>query len=412
VTASATDFSAAFYNPAGLARSETVELGVGRLGFGSGLTIRGRPSPIADPTAVLVGARLPIPLGGVLERRLYLGLALSVPPTSAGRILARDPDEPFFPLYDNRTQRLVIVPALGVRLTDRLSLGIGVNYLAGLAGAVQGTTGASRAIEPRVDEGLPATAAVHAGVRWDPRPWLSVGAAFRQRFSVPFTDAADVIVAGQPISVSVKSSGLYTPDELALGATVRPRPGTSVGLDVTWQRWSAWQGPYVHVTSTLPLAGDLVGELPKVPFSDIVTVHLGVEHLAYRGRAAELRLRGGYGYDPSPIPATQAGVTNLMDGPKHILGLGAGLRLTPRWLPLPVTLDAHVGLHVVESRTYTKHVFAAGETQDPFRGLRDEVKDAASDPASRGVQISNPGYPSISGGGTVWSASVMLGVEL
>ncbi|HEY3360210.1 MAG TPA: hypothetical protein VGQ83_43565, partial [Polyangia bacterium] len=201
-------------------------------------------------------------------------------------------------------------------------------------------------------------------------------------------------------------------DELAVGATVRPRPGTTVGLDVTWARWSAWQGPYIRVTSTLPLAGDLVGELPSVSFSDIVTVHVGVDQVAYHSAALELRVRGGYGFDPSPIPAAQPGVTNLMDGSKHIIGLGAGLRAAPRWLPRPVTLDAHFGLQLVGERTYAKHLFAPGETADPFRGLRDEVKDTSADPSSRGVQISNPGYPTISGGGHVWSASFLMGVEL
>jgi hypothetical protein len=80
--------------------------------------------------------------------------------------------------------------------------------------------------------------------------------------------------------------------------------------------------------------------------------------------------------------------------------------------PAALTIEAHFGLHFVGERTYTKHVLGTDEAPVPFNGLRDEVKDSSADPASRGLQISNPGYPSIRGGGFVWSGSLLLGVEL
>jgi hypothetical protein len=161
----------------------------------------------------------------------------------------------------------------------------------------------------------------------------------------------------------------------------------------------------------LPLAGDLIGELPKVPFRDIVTIHAGGEQRLQLGRHVELALRAGYGFDQSPIPRRQPGVTNLMDGDKHLVTFGVGGRLK-KLLPATITVDAHFGIQFVGARTYTKHVFGKDEAIEPFRGLRDEVKDSTLDPASRGLQISNPGYPSINGGGYVWSGSVLLGVEL
>jgi long-chain fatty acid transport protein len=411
VAASVTDFSAVHYNPAGLAFSSEIAVGAGFVGALSGLAIAGQRFPLKNQAGPLVGVRAPLPFGGVLANRLSFGFALHVPPATLLRIISRYPQEPFFPLYDNRTQRLIVMPGLALRLHERVALGIAFNYFGSLSGAVQGTTGASRAIEPRADEAIGARVGVHAGVRWDPLRRLSVAFAYRQQFSIPFSVASEVTVAGSPINLTVRSAGLYTPHELVWGVAFRPRPGTTLGLDVTWARWSMWDGPYIHVTSELPLAGDLVGELPKVPFHDIVTVHAGGEQRFQLGRRLELRLRAGYGYDQSPIPKHQPGVTNLMDGDKHIITAGVGARLM-KVLPATLTVDLHFGVHVVTERTYTKHVFGPDEEIDPFRGLRDEVKDSTLDPATRGVQISNPGYPAIKGGGVVWSGSLLLGVEL
>ena len=411
VSASVTDFSAVHYNPAGLVFSPATTVGVGLIGAGSGLQIQGEHVALKNQLGPLVGTRAIVPFGGFLKDRIGFGFALYVPATTELRIISRYPQEAFFPLFDNRSQRLIVMPGFGFRLHERLGLGIALNYFGSLSGSVQGAVGASRAIEPRADEHIGGRVGVNAGVRWDPLRVLSVAIAYRQKFDSPFAVTSDVQVAGSPINLAVRSAGLYTPHELILGAAYRPRPRTTLGVDVTWAHWSAWDGPFIHVTSTLPLAGDLVGELPKVPFHDIVTLHAGGEQRFALGRRFELALRAGYGYDQSPIPRNQPGVTNLMDGDKHLLTVGVGGRLK-KLGPATLTVDAHFGIQFVTERTYTKHIFGKDEEIVPFNGLRDEVKDSTLDPASRGIQISNPGYPSIKGGGFVWSGSLLVGVEM
>src|SRR5262249_47458120 len=106
------DFSAAHYNPAGLTLVEGPEATLGVLGFGSSLTPRPsggeRTMPIVDPIGIVAGGATPIPFGGALAGRLYVGLALYIVPEELVRVIAHRPEEPFFPLYDNRTQRLVV----------------------------------------------------------------------------------------------------------------------------------------------------------------------------------------------------------------------------------------------------------------------------------------------------------------
>src|SRR5436305_1662892 len=76
VTARATGFDAAFYNPAGLTAGRGYEAALGFAAAGSQLQSRGRTTDLSDPFGLELGLRLPVPLGGVLTDRLTLGLAL------------------------------------------------------------------------------------------------------------------------------------------------------------------------------------------------------------------------------------------------------------------------------------------------------------------------------------------------
>jgi hypothetical protein len=122
-------------------------------------------------------------------------------------------------------------------------------------------------------------------------------------------------------------------------------------------------------------------------------------------------LRGGYGFETSPVPAHQPGVTNLLDGPHHTIGAGVGLVMT-RKSGKHVRLDLHAQIQIVQARRMEKSVFATGEDGDSFDGLRDEVTDDANDPATQGAQISNPGYPRIDSGGQVLSGGMTMEIEL
>ncbi|HEY7955982.1 MAG TPA: hypothetical protein VII38_11850 [Polyangia bacterium] len=407
------DFTAGYWNPAGLALVAHPEASLGVLGFGSQLQIR-RPgdtriAPIADPFAILVGGAAPIPFTGVLDHRLFIGIALAIVPEALVRVISHSPEEPFYPLYDNRTQRLVVLPALAVRLPRGLSLGIGLNYLAGLDGQVAASPGATRAIEARVDESIVSHLGVNAGVRWQATGALALALVYRQEFAIPFRTVSHNDVAGQPIDLDVDAEGLYTPHELVLGSALTLPHRLTASLDLEWSHWSAFRGPFVTVSSELPLVGAIAAEPPKVAFTDTFGVRGGLEWLAVARRLAELRLRAGYGFETQAAPASQPGVTNLLDGPKHRIAAGAGVRLAI--LGGHLRLDVHGQLDVLQSTTLTKKIAPAGSQPDPASALSDELPDDPAKPATLGTQISNPGYPSISSGGFAWSLGAMLTVE-
>lgn len=404
--ASVDDLAAAWMNPAGLAGAPRT-VATGALAAVSNLSINERRTPLAQPAGGLFGVTLPAPLGGPLANRIGLGLGMFVLPDTIARITARFPDEPFYPYYQGRSERIVIVPGVGVRVTDTIALGLGANFLAGLGGGIEASEGATRAIEARVDQTVPSVARVIAGATWRVHDQVRLGAVYRQRFEVPFRTVAETEVAGEPIDLDLSASGQFSPHQAALGATWTP-PGGALHLDVGYARWSGYPGPFVAVKSALPLVGPLAAELPAVPWRDTVSVRVGGD-VALGARATG---RAGYGFETSPVPASQPGTTNLLDGPKHIVGAGVGLRWPHAVGGKPLSLELHAQVQLVGARTLRKTLLATDAMGGSFDGLRDEVIDDPGAPETLGVQVSNPGYPTIDGGGQVFSGGVTIEVGL
>src|SRR5262249_57277750 len=100
-------FAAGYYDPAGLTLARRPEASFGVVGFGSQLPLPdGRSFHMTDRAGILVGAATPMPFVGPLADRIFVGVALHLLPDKIVRVRARTPAEPFYPLYDNRTQRL------------------------------------------------------------------------------------------------------------------------------------------------------------------------------------------------------------------------------------------------------------------------------------------------------------------
>src|SRR5262245_60274214 len=92
VVARATDFSAAYYNPAGLALGAGArEIAFGFTGYASRLAVRGQRAGITDPVALELGIRLRVPFGGVLADRVALGFALHMLPDQILHVVAHTP---------------------------------------------------------------------------------------------------------------------------------------------------------------------------------------------------------------------------------------------------------------------------------------------------------------------------------
>lgn len=420
-TAIVDDSAAAFYNPAGLAMGLKPAFQLGILGYGGRLSLPGGSDGMDNPFEGNLGIVFPFPLKGSLRDRIWLGLSFVFHPELLARVKARFPTEIFYPYYDNRTQRLMLLPGLAARILDsklrgRLVVGASLNVITPLTGKMEGTEGASRAVEARMSQTLGTSARVIAGASYHLLAF-HLGLVYRQQSSMRFATKSLNHVAGTDLDVDIETESLYNPHTFVLGFAWTPRAWT-VSLDVAYMLWRLYSGPYVRIKSLLPLVGDLVGDRPDIQFNDAVAVRAGVERVFQLKKTMTLKARAGLGFESSFVPV-QHGRTNMLDGHKLIMSLGTGLDLG-RLLKRRLFVDLHFRAQFVLPRKMDKRVYIPEEecpgppagSVDPDKYLIDELPCDRTDPSTLGIQISNPGYPSVKGGGWVLSGGMTVGVEL
>lgn len=400
--ARATDGMAAFFNPAGLAAGQGIHVEIAPMLGISGLSAQGASAPLTDPFGIVLAADATVPLTGLFEDRIRVGIALHIPPTAALRLLIERPDTPQYPYFLNRTQRLVVDPAIGVRLAQFLSIGAGVDVLGGVQGPADVRPGASGAPEPRISVDATTQAAAHVGVRVDLGDRIHLAAVYRQEFGIPIQIATKAQVGGITLDADVDiRQALFDPHTFVLAAAVDV-DRLELELDASYAVWSAYKGPALGVRAELPGAL-LTSETSQGLFHDVPSVRAAASYGVDVGRRSEVVLHAGLGFEPSILSGAPQGPTNFVDGPKVFGGLGASLALRDV-LPRTVRLAAGLGVTGVLPETLTKRACTA--LPCPAGTV------AGPDAAAPSKGITDPGYPSLKSGGALWSASIGIGVDL
>lgn len=350
-SALADGFEATYYNPARVGGAPRFSLGF--LAGGSTLSVGGRRQNLDDAFGLVLGAAAPVPLGGALRERVHVGAGFFLLPDKIVRAKGRAPSEAFFPLYDNRTQRVMILPSLAVRLHERLWIGVGANVLAALGGSVDVRDGPLRGLDARVNEELLTTFALTAGVSLKPLPRWTVALSLRDEFALPFFTRAKTTFSGSQLAINIRARTLFEPATVTLGNAYALSSRLRLALDLAYKRWSRYSGGYVAVDGALPVGIGQVADVPLAPpvpeagFKDVLNVRLGAEWVAYERDPWALIVRGGWSYEPSPVPRQSTGRTFLVDGDKHLIAAGASLLIGRRF-----QVDAHfTGQHVGFTRT-------------------------------------------------------------
>ena len=344
-TAQASDPSAIFHNPAGIAFLRGKQAYVGGTVIAPSATFRG-----ADP----------FPGSTVTERG---DLGVLVPPAayythqlSERLVVGAGWNEPFalhsgwanpdaftgrFVSQSGRIKVFSLNPTLAFKVEDRLALGVGLDVrLSSLS-----FTRRMPVIDPatelladgatmRLESGTGTGYGFNVGVLARPTDGLSVGASYRHKVKVAHTGAADfspvptgnpeldeAVVAQLPAGSVPFTTSVTFPAIVSLGAAYTWKDWT-VEADVNWYQWSTFD----HLVLLFETRTDLNQAL-TFDYANAWQYRLGVERPV--GRV--WTVRGGYFFDESPAPA--ASVSPLLpDSDRHGLALGASWKAGRFWV--------------------------------------------------------------------------------
>ena len=336
--ADAEGYDATYANPAGLVEPTHRRLTLGYVHGWYALNHDGTHHSMDATNGALLGANLPIPLGGILRERLALGVAFYFPANLINRARAPYPTDARLAILDNGTQVVSILVGAGARVTRRITIGVGVLALAALVGDVNLRPDASGHITTASEEQLVASFTPVVGVRVRAASWLRIGGVFRGESKSTYDlEVTNNLGAAIPIALPtlrIAGTAQYDPMQAAVEAALQPLAWLTLDAGVTWKRWSAFPLPTENATLGAP-------PQPRPNFHDTAVPRVGLEAIR-RQRQFRFIGRAGYFYE-----WTGSNDPVLLDASRHVLTFGGGIEWINRLTALQ--LDAFGQWHHAQS---------------------------------------------------------------
>ncbi len=365
VSADVADFSANYYNPAGLARARGLELSIGYFRAQHYLQTNGRDNGV-DPVRGLSGGI--VAPGALLGIPFAFGLGLHLPDDRISRVRALRQEQPRWELYDNRNQRLFLAANVAVSPTPWLQIGGGASFMSSTEGRLDITGSANlfkadaSQLRHEVDADLTAVRYPQLGARVALGENAALSVVYRGQFALKLDLRARLLgdVSGLTTayySLVESSVDAFLPQQVVFGGSWRLSRRLRANADFTWINWSAYVAPVANVAVDLAIPAPAGGwpagiSPPAVPapirivplvMHDRVVPRIGVEYTFASGARWGAQARAGYELAKSPV-AAQTLSTSYVDRDRHSLSVGAGVRLTNAIAVLPgeLRLDAHL----------------------------------------------------------------------
>lgn len=390
LSADAEDFTANYYNPAGIVRDGALRIGIGWFGAAHDMYLNDIPSSVDPVHGMIVGFNVPGEIDG-FRFGFGLGLHLNDQRVSRTRTLPRA--RPRWELYDNRPHRAYLATHLAIQPWPWLRIGGGIGFLSystnelRIRGRLDYASPEIRsALEHELTGELITIRYPQIGIQVQPLPNLNFGVTYRGEYALETTLTAEVgeegggsgpnatVITAGDLEINgyfylfTQSVNAYCPHQIAFGASYEPIPDVRIGVDLTVLFWSAYRSPIgtsrVRLEIEVPpeladsiMVPDSFPELLPVEagFSDSVVPRLGVEITPHRRPDVVVQTRFGYFYESSPVPE-QMEMTNLVDTDRHTWSAGVGidlLQLRP-FLPGTLSIDAHLGYSFLPERGMRK----------------------------------------------------------
>ena len=381
VAAETRGFAASYYNPAALARSRGLEIGIGYFRAEHSLEMNGRDNGVDPVKGMNAGLVAP---GTVLGLPFAFGIAVHLPDDRISRVRALRQEQPRWELYDNRNQRLFLAANVAIEPTPWLWIGGGLSFMSSTRGRLDITGGANvfrpddSKLRHEVDADLTAVRYPQAGVRVALGERVALAAVYRGEFQLAldlsarlFGDISRLTTA--LYDLQTHSINNFLPQQAVVGGSWAVTDRLKATFDATWINWSAYVAPVAKLDAVLEIPPPPSGwpstvTPPTTPApTRIVPLHmydrlvprLGLEWNALAekrsGNRREGFLRAGYEIAKSPI-AAQTGSTNYVDRDRHTVSFGIGAAFQDVLPELPGTLmiDGHVQLSQLPTETTRK----------------------------------------------------------
>ena len=345
--ASSDTYEAVYLNPAGLARVPGKKATIGLVGGDFRLEMDGEDTGTEPAQGLVIGGEVPLPLGGSMKDRVGFGFGFWIPAVALNRARSPYPGTPTFTLLENRSHVIALQLAAGVKVKERLDVGVGVIALAVLRGGIHVSTDSAGRFTTTSEQQLLLRFAPVAGVRWKHSDRLDLGAVLRWVSRSDYdiavtTDIGDVVPIQLP-PIRIAGNAQYDPLTVAVEAAWRVRPDLLWSGQLQWQHWSAFPLPTLNPVSGTP---------PQEPpgFHDTVVPRASLEWTRDAG-ALRLAARTGASFHLSPAKEA-SGRQSFLDNHRVVGTVGVGLAL-PR-SSVPLYLDAWFQHHYLIPRRHEK----------------------------------------------------------
>lgn len=328
--AASDDFTATFYNPALLVVRKEANVGVHFSGHAMASQVNSTDASKAldclyctAPPTYGFGLGFVAPLGGKALNRVALGAAIYLPVSGLASVRDADPSRPHWVFYHSGGERLNLYAGGGIRITDWLLVGGGVQVLANLVGGganVKLDLFNKSATLREMDSRLATRVAPQAGLAIQALPTLRFGVAYHGAMAVYYEIPANIDIDGVAVlGFKASGTGLYTPHSIDFGVSWDVTPELTLTAQGEWKMWSLSPSPYLDLEvdiagKTLDALGlatalDIKSPLQRPGLTDVVGGRLGVEWKAH----TRVTVRGGFAVRPTPVPNQSVPGTTMMD---------------------------------------------------------------------------------------------------
>lgn len=361
-SAKADDFSAMYYNPAGLVQIKKPEISLGASVVVPNLNqsvsfknSQALPPPIGssdkgststnDGSPVLVA-----PAGGIVYpttiagRPVAFGIGSYVP---FGLKLKWNADPAAnlgaYNAYKSWYSRFVYAaPTVSVALTDKLLVGVGLAFGKSRSGEIRDIYLSPELQKYAILTHSPLAKYIGGSIRTDFKdhsnlsynfgviykftPKLQVGLTYRGKTKTKFSGPTDFIASNGKVLESVTgSTSINNPEQIQGGIYYKFSPRFSGEVDFTWTHWSNMKS-YTVTWNKLPELLQIEGEKKETfirNWKNTTQLRFGASYILSK----KVTLRGGFYYDPTPV-------TNIgfdipwPDANKMAISAGTGIKLS------------------------------------------------------------------------------------